>query len=500
MLERSPEQRPADTPQASSLKLFLALFPSIMLPMFLAIVDQTIVSAALPAIAGELGQPDRVSWIVVSYLVTATVLAPVYGRVGDVIGRKPLMILALAIFIGASIVCALSTSMIMLTAGRVLQGLGGGGLMTLSHALIGDTVPPRDRARYQGFLAAIAVSSSTFGPVAGGFLTEHFGWRSIFIVNLPIGLLALALTLRLPKRARTDQPFRFDALGLFLFAAFIISTLTMLSTLQRFSSDTVLPVVGLLVLSLATVAALVFHERRVRDPLLPLALLRQPSIWRTDVLVICHWANLVSLLTFLPIFYRVVHGGTPSQIGLLLLPMTAGVGVGSVVTGWLVGRTGRTTLVPGVGLVVVFVLVLTLGLLAPYLAASQVALLLGCAAVFMGTVMSVAQVIVQTSAGPSMIGAASASVQIARTLGAALGTGLVGAVFFGTLAATSGDAAHYFGLMLQQGPGVLDTLSAAQHALIEGQIAGAFRNAFLTNAAFVAIGVVLVWSIPLRRI
>ena len=158
-----------------------------MLPMFLAVVDQTIVATALPAIAASLGSVERVSWVVVSYLVAGTIAAPVYGQLRDVYGGKRMMFVALGIFLVASLLCAVSTSVEMLSLARVLQGLGGGGLMTLSQALIGETIPPRERARYQGYLAAVMVTSSVFGPVAGGYLTHHFGWRSVFLVNLPLG-------------------------------------------------------------------------------------------------------------------------------------------------------------------------------------------------------------------------------------------------------------------------------------------------------------------------
>src|SRR6204780_1161813 len=172
---------------------FLAIFPSIMLPMFLAVVDQTIVATALPAIAADTGNVERASWIVVSYLVASTIAAPIYGKLGDAFGRRRLMFVALGVFIGASVLCAASPTIELLALARVLQGLGGGGLMTLSQALIGEAIPPRERARYQGYLAAVAVSANTFGPVAGGYLTEHFGWRSVFLVNLPIGLVAVLL-------------------------------------------------------------------------------------------------------------------------------------------------------------------------------------------------------------------------------------------------------------------------------------------------------------------
>jgi multidrug resistance protein len=189
-----------------------------MLPMFLAAVDQTIVATALPAIVASTGEVDRASWVVVSYLISSTVAAPIYGRLGDEYGRRNLMIAGLCIFIAASLLCAICTSIETLTAARVLQGLGGGGLMTLSQALIGETIPPRQRARYQGYLAAVGISANAFGPVAGGFLAEHLGWQSIFLINLPLGLVAALLTLRLPSHPSSRGHWQIDFWGVLLFA------------------------------------------------------------------------------------------------------------------------------------------------------------------------------------------------------------------------------------------------------------------------------------------
>src|SRR5688572_25129009 len=224
---------PAKDDPAAARQQFLFLFPSIMLPMFLAIVDQTIVATALPAIAASLGGVERVSWVVVGYLVAGTIAAPVYGQLRDIYGGKRMMFVALGVFLGASLLCAVSTSIEMLAAARVLQGLGGGGLMTLSQALIGETIPPRERARYQGYLAGVMVTSSTFGPVAGGLLTHYFGWRSVFLVNLPLGIIAALLTLRLPQRPTREQHWSFDGMGLAYFVAFIVPTLLALEQLQR---------------------------------------------------------------------------------------------------------------------------------------------------------------------------------------------------------------------------------------------------------------------------
>jgi MFS family permease len=479
------------------LRQFLTLFPSIMLPMFLALVDQTIVAAALPAIAAELGDVERISLIVVAYLVAGTVSAPIYGRLGDHLGRRRMLIVALAIFIVASLACASASSVLMLAAARVLQGFGGGGLMTLSHALIGETVPPRQRGRYQGFLATIAVSSTVFGPVAGGFLTQHFGWRTIFLINLPIGLLAAVLALRLPVRRAVPQSFRLDIGGVALFAAFIVSALWALQRVQdpRSLDGQGGPILALLaVVALGALLVLVRHERRTSHPVLPVTLLRHPAIWRADALAACHGGVLLSMTTFVPIFLRVVHGASSAEIGFLLLPMTAGVGIGSLTTGQLVSRTGRTAIFPTVGMCAVTVLLVANAFLAPHLTMQQLSWLLGLTAVFMGSVMAVVQITVQAAAGPAMLGAAAASVQISRSLGAAFSTALVGTVLFATLALTDPGLVSQFAGMLEGGAGA--AFAAAERA----EIAGAFRTAFLVDACLAAAGLILAWSLPLRRI
>ena len=193
--------------------------------MFLASVDGTIVATALPAIAGSLGDVERVSWVVVAYLVAATISAPVYGRLGDALGRRKLLFISLGVNMAAYVLCAAATSMTMLLLARVLQGFGGGGLMTLSQALVGEAVPPRERGRYQGYLATVFVCSSMFGPVAGGWLTEHWGWRAVFLVNIPLAIGAVLLAQRLPVRGKGPGRLHFDFVGLGLFACREVSDL-----------------------------------------------------------------------------------------------------------------------------------------------------------------------------------------------------------------------------------------------------------------------------------
>ncbi len=471
-----------------------------MLPMFLAVVDQTIVATALPAIAGALGDVERVSWVVIAYLVATTIAAPVYGRLGDLIGRRKLMLVALAIFMSASVACAFATSIEMLTATRVLQGLGGGGLMTLSQALVGEAIPPRERARYQGYLAAVVVSSSAFGPVAGGFLTQHLGWQSVFLVNVPVGLAAVFLTLRLPLRPGSGESFRFDFAGLILFASFVVSMLVMLEEVRAFDEGALFSILGLLGLAAVSLGLLIWREKRARSPLLPIPLLSNPSIWRADALAACHGAMLVSLLTFLPIYLLVVHRLSAAETGILLLPFTIGIGVGSLVTGRIVSATGRTAVIPSWGLVVVTAMLVGIALWSAQISAHALAALLGLSAVFMGTVMGVVQVTVQTAAGARMLGAGAASVQFSRSLGAAIGTALIGTLLFATLSGADPEAARLFQGVLEEGPAVLDRLGEAERAAAQGQVAAAFRTAFLGIAGFAGIAAILAWTIPLRRI
>src|SRR6516165_10546742 len=248
----APTRRPA----------FLSVFPSIMLPMFLAVLDQTIVATALPSIAAATGEVERASWVVVSYLIASTIAAPIYGRLGDSFGRRRLMFVALAVFIVASALCAASTTVVLLTLARLVQGLGGGGLMTLSQALVGEAFPPRERARYQGYLAAVAVCANTFGPVACGYLTEHFGWQSVFLVNVPIGLFAMLLTRNLENLVPEKSDWRPDPAGLLLFTVFVTTTLLALEQTQRVDLSAAPALVGLFAAAIVSLALLVRQENR----------------------------------------------------------------------------------------------------------------------------------------------------------------------------------------------------------------------------------------------
>jgi len=471
-----------------------------MLPMFLAVVDQTIIATALPAIAAETGQVERTSWIVVSYLIAATIAAPVYGRLGDSFGRRRLMFTALAVFIVASLLCAASPSIEWLTLARVLQGFGGGGLMTLSQALVGEAVPPRERARYQGYLAAVAVSANTFGPVAGGYLTEHFGWQSIFLVNVPIGLCAVALTWRLHNPKVERLAWKADPGGLVLFVTLVVTTLLALEQIQHANLSALPLGLGLFAVSLIALGLLIRQENRAASPLIPLKLLRLPAIWRSDAMAACHGAALVSLITFIPVYLEAVRGTSPSTTGLLLVPLTIGIGTGSLVVGRLVSKTGLTTIFPMIGLTVATVCFVTLAFFASVMGMIVFAALLLVVGAAMGTVMGVVQVSVQTVAGQARLGEAAASVQFSRSIGAAFGTALVATALFATLALKNPEAAKAFAAMVEHAKHVGPALSADRQAAIQTDIAEAFRVAFLVIAAFTATGFVLALTNPLKRI
>src|SRR5579872_7111473 len=480
--------------------LFLTIFPSIMLPMFLAVADQTIVATALPTIASDLGNVERASWVVVSYLIANTIAAPVYGRLGDTFGRRPMMIMALSIFMLGSVLCALSPNIEWLTAFRVVQGFGGGGLMTLSQALIGEAIPPRERGRYQGYLAGVSVSSSTFGPVAGGYLTEAFGWQSIFYINIPLGFAAAALVLRLAARPADRLRTTFDVPGLVLFIMFVSPVILAFEQLQRMRASTIPIALGLLAFGILALAALFWQERRTTSPLIPPRLFREPSIWRSDAMAACHGAALVSLITFLPIYLRAVRGASPAETGLLLLPLTAGIGIGSMFTGQMVTRTGCTAVFPTYGLLAATVGIVAIAFVAPLMSPTELAWSFCGIALFMGTVMGVVQVTVQAVSGPRLLGTGAAMVQFSRSVGAAVGTATVAAILFSILSASDRSTASVFGNIIEQGPDVLASLAPARQAAVQAQIGDAFRAAFLTVAAFTGIGAVLAWTLPMRRL
>ncbi|MGE3149414.1 MAG: MFS transporter [Pseudorhodoplanes sp.] len=498
-MSNGPE-KPPTAPAAIQYPGFLTVFPSIMLPMFLAIVDQTIVATALPAIAAEMGQVERMSWIVVSYLIAATIAAPLYGRLGDAFGRRRLMFTAIGLFVVASLLCALAPTVELLTAARLLQGFGGGGLMTLSQALVGEAIPPRERARYQGYIATVAVCANTFGPVAGGLLTEYFGWRSIFFVGAPIGILAFALTLRLPNRVPETREWKRDPVGLGLFAVFVATSLLGLEQAQHLGRDA-FPLGGsLLALGVIALVLLIRHENRMPSPFIPIHMLRKPGIWQSDGMAACNGATVVGLITFFPIYLQVVHGASPSAVGLLLVPLMIGISSSSLITGRIVARTGYTMIFPMFGFPACALFLFVLAFFGDVMGTQGLAFVMLGIGASLGTVMGQVQLTVQSASGMARLGEGAATVQFSRSIGAAFGTALMAMTLFGVLAFRSPEAAGYFADIVEHArPGAI-TPAPAQLAAVQADIAFAFRAAFALVGVYAVIGFLFTLANPLRRI
>jgi MFS family permease len=481
--------------------LFRTIVPPIVLPVFLAAADGTVVATALPAIAASFGEVERLSWLVIANLIASTVAAPAYGRLADLFGRRLIMVVALAIFMAASVLCAFAPTFNALLAARVLQGLGGGGLMTLAQALVGEFVPPRERGSYQGYLSANIVAGAAFGPVAAGFLTEHCGWHSVFLAYLPLGCIAIALVLRVPK---SEEPRGrgggFDAAGLVLLTTFVLPLLLAVSQFQRLDPG-MLPRVGAwLALAALGLAALLWQQRRTSVPIMALPLLRLPAFWRADVMAVCSGAALTAMITFLPLYLQAVMGATPGQSGLLLIPLTVSVSSGSVLTGWLISRTGRTAVFPMVGLSITALTMAFLAYAAAGMSRVELSWFLALGGLCQGAAMLTAQITVQKVAGARHLGAAAASAQLARSLGSAFGAAAAGAVLFGLLSAWDPDTATLFFAMVRHGSGVLLSLPADQQALARSEIASAFSGVFLLVAGISCVSVAMSATLPVRRL
>ena len=420
-----PEALPATVSRAEFLNLFLAVF----LPMFMAAVDQTLLATATPAIAATLGGLRDTSWIAVGYLLASATIVPVYGRLGDLHGRRDLLLVALGVFTLGSLACALVQTLPQLVAARVLQGLGGGGLMVLSQSLIGELVPPRERARFQAYFATVFTSASIGGPVVGGIVVSHVSWRWLFLANLPLAAFAAWRLLRLPRGERhRREGARADIPGHILFAIGAVSALFWFTSVgNRFgwrSGESL----GLAVLAVASLTALVWHERRHVSPFLPVDLLRERTIALSSVVVMLFASCLFAMVFFLPIYLQLGHRVSAQYAGLLLLPITGGMVTAAVISAQILRRTGRPRWIPVTGLSCSALALLLLGMVSDHM---SVVIVLGilCGLGF-GCVMPTIQVTIQTVAGRERLGVVTALNGLARSTGGAAGAALFGAVVF----------------------------------------------------------------------
>jgi EmrB/QacA subfamily drug resistance transporter len=454
---------------------FLNLFAAVFLPMFMAAVDQTLLATATPAIAGSLGGLRDSSWIAVGYLLASATIVPVYGRFGDLLGRRNVLLAALGVFTLGSLACGLAQTLPQLLAARVLQGLGGGGLMTLSQALIGELVPPRERIRFQGYFALMFTCASIGGPVIGGFVVSHTSWRWLFFVNLPLAAFAAWRLSRLPQGERhVPEVSGRDVPGHLLFAVGAVSALFWLTSVgHRFAWNS-LESIGLFVLALVTVSSLVWHESRHRSPFLPVDLLRERTIALSTLLTAMFASCLFAIIFFLPIYLQLGHHISAQDSGFLLLPVTAGMVTAAMLASRLLGRTGEAHWIPVGGMTITAVSLLLLGLLPSNL---TLIIVLGFfTGLGLGAVMPINQVVVQTVAGRSRLGAVMALIGLARATGGAAGAALFGAVVFAMIPDIDRQA----------------LAGAADVA----PVVGAFHRAFLFAAAVAALAAFTASRIP----
>jgi EmrB/QacA subfamily drug resistance transporter len=480
------------------------IFGALMLVMLLASLDQTIVSTALPTIVGEFGGLAHLSWIVTAYLLATTIVTPLYGKLGDLFGRKIVLQAAILLFLAGSALCGLSQSMGQLIGFRALQGLGGGGLIVVTMAAIGDIFSPRERGRYQGLFGGIFGLSTVLGPLIGGFFVEHLSWRWIFYVNLPLGLIAvtiigLAFTAPSPRHRPS-----IDIAG----ASLLAVTLTALILLTSLGGHVVAwgspQALGLAAGTVAGLAAFIAVERRSAEPILPL------HLFGNRVFVIaCAVGFIVGLamfgsVTFMPMYLQVVKAVSPTTAGLALTPMMAGVLVTSIASGQIISRIGHYRPFPIAGTAVMTVglfLLATLGVGTSTWTAGGYMLVLGLG---LGLVMQVLVLAVQNAVDYRDLGVATSGTTLFRSIGGSIGVSLFGAIFTATLTANLADRLPAgAALPAATAPDAIQALPAAVRTVYLEVFTAALHPVYLHAAAVAALGFALTWflkELPLRTV
>lgn len=434
----------------------------IMLCILLAALDQTVVIPAVPAIAGDLQAFGHLSWIVTAYLLTSTAATPLYGKLSDIYGRRALLLPALVLFIIASMLCGFSQTLPQLIASRALQGLGGAGLMAMAQAAVADVVAPRERGRYQGYLASMWGIASIGGPIVGGYVTDHLTWRWLFWANLPIGLVAIYLCDRalrtIPVQRRTAQ---IDWAGAALLIGSVTSCLLALSwggVEYAWGSPIILGVAGLSALMLGS---LIWNERRAADPILPPRLFGDAVFLRGVVVASISSLGLFGATFLLPLYFQLILGVDASGSGLLVVPFLAATVVGAYFSGQVARRIGRTRTIVVVALALATVGLAVLALLGPLWVVLIASFVMGTG---IGATMPTVLMTVQNAASQRDVGVATGSLLFLRSMGGAFGSTLVGAIlalsFNAGLAAMGVRAAVDLGAL--RGSGSLGAISVDQ--------------------------------------
>jgi len=478
----------------------LVVFGGLLLVLLLAALDSTIVATALPTIVGELGGLERLSWVVTAYLLAQTVVTPLYGKLGDLYGRKRVLQAAVGIFLLGSVLCGAARSMVQLIAFRALQGLGGGGLIVSSQAAIADVVPPRDRGRYQGVFGAAFGMASIAGPLLGGFFTTHLSWRWIFYVNLPLGLVALFVVSTALPGGAGGRRHRVDYAGAALLAvalAAIVLATDLGGIAYAWSSP---QIVGTLLGGAVALALFVAVERRAAEPVLPLRLFGNRVFLVASLVGLVVGFALFGAVTFLPLFLQVVRGQSPMASGLQLVPMMGGMVLTSIAAGQVISRTGRYRVFPIAGTAVTTTGLFLLSRLTPSIGSLELSLELAVLGIGLGMVMQVLVLAVQNAVEFSDLGVGTSGATLFRFVGGSLGTAVLGTLFAARLHTrlAAADLAVGGAAGVQLRPAVLRSLSEAARVSFLRLFTESLAGIFLLAAVVGAVGFALACALPER--
>ena len=498
---------PVDEAAHDEHRRILVILAALMLGMALAALDQTIVATALPTIAGDLHGLNHLSWVVTAYLLATCISTPLWGKLGDLYGRKSLFQLAILIFLAGSMLSGLSQSMIELIAFRAIQGVGAGGLMVGAQAIMGDVVPARQRGRYMGYFGAVFGITNVAGPLLGGWFTEHLSWRWIFYINLPLGIVALFVVATVLHIPVNRVPHKIDWLG----TAFLSVGVTCIILLTTWGGSEYAwgstPIVALGLTALVTLGIFCWIETRASEPIIPLWLFKNRTFTATSGVGFIIGFSMFGAIIYLPLYLQIVHGASPTLSGLELLPMIGGMLLTFIVSGRLVTRTGRYKVFPVVGTAVLAIGLVLLTQLGPHTPYGVVAIYMFITGMGIGLCMQVLVVAVQNAVPHSALGVATATSTFFRTIGGAFGVAVLGAVFANRLIsqlklhATAAELKLISGSNLTANPTQIDHLPLSQRTFVISAFSHSVETAFLVAVPFVVLGFILSWlikEIPLR--